>query len=240
MEGKKSIQAREYKLELLEVVQETPDVRLFRFRMPDGFYFYPGQFVMLYFMDEPEINYGRAYSIASSPENNSCIEIGLTKVAKFTSRMFGLEKGAVMKMKGPYGKFYFSKDAKNNVVLIGGGTGITPLMSIIRQCSDLKLQNKISLVYSVKSPELIIYRKEIEEIKKINSRFDYDITVTREHTGWKGSKGRITAELLEKNIEDVSGSIYFLCGSNDFVKSIIGMLEILGVKKEQIKTDVWG
>ena len=118
MEGKKSIQVKEYELELIEVVQETPDVKLFRFRMPEGFYFYPGQFIMAYFIDDAEIKYGRAYSIASSPENKSCIEIGLTKVAKFTSRMFELEKGDVMKIKGPYGKFYFSKEMKNNLILI--------------------------------------------------------------------------------------------------------------------------
>ena len=143
--------SKEYNLKLLEVIQETPEVKLFRFEYPNDteFKFYPGQFMMVSFLDEHEIKYSRAYSIASSPENREYIEIGLDKVAKFTEKLFELNRGKILKFKGPYGKFYFSEEIKNNLVLIGGGTGITPLMSIVRYCNDKNLSNKLKFLYSV-------------------------------------------------------------------------------------------
>ena len=238
-------QIKEYNLKLLEVIQETPEVRLYRFRHPDDneFNFYPGQFMMVSFIDESEIKYARAYSIASSPENKKYIEMGLDKVAKFTARMFELKGGEILKLKGPYGKFYFSPEMKNNLVLIGGGTGITPLMSIARYCTDKELSNKIKLIYSVKTPEHIIYKDEYEKLKHQNKNFDCTITITRPEESqneWNGRAGRIDLELIKHSVDDVKGSIYFLCGPNEFVKNIIFMLESIGVMKEQIKTDIWG
>lgn len=236
---------KEYSLRLLEVVQETPDVKAFRLEYPKDrdFKFYPGQFMMVSFPNDPEIKYSRAYSIASSPENKKYIEFALDKVAKFTEKMFSLKGGEVLKLKGPYGKFYFDENIKNNLLLVAGGTGITPLMGIIRHSADKKLSNKITLLYSVKEPELIIYRKELESLKSRNRNFDYAVTITRPEESaekWSGRTGRIGIDFLKENIENAKETIYFLCGPNEFVKSVISMLESLGVSKEQIRTDVWG
>lgn len=236
--------AKEYNLKLLEVIQETPDVKAFRFEYPKDkdFSFYPGQFMMVYFINDPEIKQGRAYSISSSPENRKYLEIALDKVAKFTEKMFFLKGGEVLKFKGPYGKFYFDESIKNSLLLVAGGTGITPLMGIIRYCADKKLSNKINFLYSVKTPESIIYRKELEALKSKNMNFDYSVTITRleEDSYWNGRTGRIDIDFLKENIKDAKETICFLCGPNDFVKSVIAMLEGLGVEKGQIRTDVWG
>ena len=127
-------------------------------------------------------------------------------------------------------------------MLIAGGTGITPLMSIIRFCNDKKLDNKVKFIYSVRTPNDIIYKNELEHIKKSNKNFDYDVTVTRTegYKNWNGARGRIDLNLLKKSIEDVEESIYYLCGPKEFVENIISMIQNLRVKKEQIKTDIWG
>jgi len=235
---------KEYELKLLEVKQEISDVKLFRFEYPkdNDFKFYPGQFMMVSFIDNPEIKYPRAYSLASSPENKKYIEIALDKVAKFTRKMFKLKVGEAMKFKGPYGKFCFTEETKNNLVLIAGGTGITPLIGLVRYCTDRKLSNKIKFLYSVRNPESIIYRKELEKLKNNNKNFDYAVTITRAHanTKWDGKTGRIDADFLKENIEDVKESVYFLCGPKELVHNIISMLESLGVVKDNIKTDIWG
>ena len=236
---------KEYSLKLLEVIQETPDVRTFRLEYPKdrAFNFYPGQFMMVSFPNDPEIKYGRAYSIASSPENRKYLEFALDKVAKFTEKMFSLKGGEVLKLKGPYGKFYFDENVRNNLLLAAGGTGITPLIGIIRYSADKKLSNKIKFLYSVKEPELIIYRKELESLKSKNRNFDYSVTITRPEESseeWGGRTGRIDVDFLKENMENAKEIICFLCGPNEFVKSVIAMLESLGVSKEQIRTDVWG
>ena len=236
---------KEYNLKLLEVIQETPDVRAFRFEYPkdNEFNFYPGQFMMVSFINDLEIKYARAYSIASSPGNKKYIEFALDKVAKFTEKMFSLKSGEVLKLKGPYGKFYFDENIKNDLLLVAGGTGITPLIGIIRHSADKKLSNKIKFLYSVKEPELIIYRKELESLKSKNRNFDYSVTITRPEESseeWGGRTGRIDVDFLKENMENAKETICFLCGPNEFVKSVIAMLESLGVSKEQIRTDVWG
>ncbi len=131
---------------------------------------------------------------------------------------------------------------KNNIVLIAGGTGITPLIGILRYATDKNIPNKIKLFYSVKNPGEIIFHEDIKRIKQSNLNFEYFITITRpeDHHVWDGRRGRIEHNLLGENIENISESVYFLCGSKEFVDNIISMLQNLGVKREQIKTDVWG
>jgi ferredoxin-NADP reductase len=131
---------------------------------------------------------------------------------------------------------------KNDVVLISGGCGIAPLMSIIKYCSQKNLQNKIKLIYSAKTPADIVYNEDLKKIKEQNKNFNYIVTITRskpEHD-WTGRTGRIDANLLKQNIDNVENSLYYLCGPVEFVKNTITLLESLGVKKEQIRTDVWG
>jgi ferredoxin-NADP reductase len=237
-------QVQEHVLRISKIIDETPSVKVFRMELPENanIDFYPGQFFMVSFVDDPEIKVSRAYSIASSPLNKKYLEIGLDKVGPFTTKLFSMKEGDLLKFKGPYGKFYFNEEMKNNLVLIAGGTGITPLMGIIRYCNDKKLHNKIKFIYSVKTAHDIMYRHDLEKIKNENKNFDYVVTVTRpnaEHN-WKGRIGRIDIEFLKQNIEDIESSIYFLCGPKDFVHSIIEMLENSGVKKEKVKTDIWG
>ena len=84
--------------------------------------------------------------------------------------------------------------------------------------------------------------KAMKTWQKKNPNFEYIISITRaeDSHAWNGRMGRIEQQLLNENIEKIEDCIYFLCGSKEFVDSIISMLQNLGVKREQIKTDVWG
>ena len=237
-------QVQEHILKISEIKDETPTVKSFKINLPEGLNinFYPGQFFMVSFVNDEKIKTARAYSISSSPAQKQYLEIALNEVAEFTKRIFSLKPGDFLKFKGPYGKFYFNEEIKNNIVLIAGGTGITPLIGILRYCTDKNLQNKIKLFYSVKKPEEIIFHDEFKRIKQINSNFEYFITITRpeDHHVWDGRRGRIEHNLLGENIFNFKESIYFICGSKEFVDNIISMLQKLGVERAQIKTDVWG
>ena len=237
-------QVKEMILKLSEIADETPTVKSFKAELPEGtgVDFYPGQFFMVSFPGDAEIKTARAYSVASSPMEKKYLEIALNKIGPFTTKMFQLKPGDLLKFKGPYGKFHFSEEIKNNLVLIAGGTGITPLIGIMRYCSGKKLSNRIKFIYSVKTPDEIIYKKELEKLQKINEKLDCIVTVTRaeDSNSWSGRKGRVDLNLLKENIEDAGKSIYFLCGAKEFVDSLISMLQSLGVSREQIKTDVWG
>jgi len=232
----------EHKLKIIEIIDEVPETKTYRVQIPNGneITFYPGQFFMIRFEDDK--TFQRAYSIASSPTQKNHIDITMDLVGKFTKKLWETKVNDYLIFKGPFGKFYFNEDMKNNLVLIGGGLGITPLMSIIRYCDDKKLQNKINFLYSVKTPKHILYNEELKKIKEQNPNFKYTVTITRpsEEQNWEGRTGRIDIDLLKQNIDDVENSLYYLCGPLEFVKSAIAMLESLGATKEQIKTDIWG
>ena len=233
------IPIREYKLKIIKIIDETPDIKTFRVENK-SIPFYPGQFFMVRFEDSEAFK--RAYSIASSPAQKNYIDITMNLVGEFTKRLWQAEIGDFLLFKGPYGKFYFDEAMSNDLMLIGGGLGITPLMSIIRYCNDKSLKNKIRLIYSIRTPQDIIYTEEIKKLKEQNNNFSYTLTITRpdDKTLWTGKTGRIDINLLKSNISNVENSLYFLCGPISFVKSAIEMLESLGAKKEQIKTDIWG
>ena len=233
------IPIQEYKLKIIEIIDETPDIKTFRVENKN-IPFYPGQFFMVRFEDSEAFR--RAYSVASSPTQKHYIDITMNLVGEFTKRLWQAKIGDFLLFKGPYGKFYFDETLNNDLILIGGGLGITPLMSIIRYCDDKGLKNKIRLIYSVRTPRDIIYTEEIKKLKGQNNNFDYTITITRQDDKilWTGKTGRIDIDLLKSNINNVGNSLYFLCGPISFVKSAIQMLESLGAKKEQIKTDIWG
>ena len=232
-------QIQEHKLKIIKIIDETPDIKTFRVEN-DNIQFYPGQFFMVRFEDSTTFH--RAYSIASSPTQKKYIDITMNLVGEFTKKLWQAKIGDFLLFKGPYGKFYFDEAMNNDLILIGGGLGITPLMSIIRYCHDKSLKNKIKLIYSVRTPYDIVCNEEIRKIKEQNNTFNYTITITRPDNKnlWTGKTGRININLLKNNIGNVENSLYFLCGPISFVKSAIKMLETLGAKKEQMKTDIWG
>ncbi len=233
---------KEYKLKIGEIIDETDNVKVFRCKIPGGtkIKFHAWQFFMVSIEGDSE-KLKRAYSVASSPSENSYIEIALNKVGKFSAKLFNASVGDTLIFKGPYGKLYFSEEMKNDLILIGGGVGITPIMSIIRLCNDKNLRNKINFIYSVRTPGDIIYRNELERIKNENRNFDCHVTITRPENGYGQERtGRIGKKILKENIYDIKRSMFFICGPNEFVKAIIEMLEKLGAKKEQIRADMWG
>ena len=142
----------EYKLKIIKIIDECPEVKTFRVeKHPEAnIFFYPGQFFMVRFEDNKVFR--RAYSISSSPTQKGFMEITMDLVGEFTTKLFKSKVGDNLIFKGPYGRFYFTEEMKNNLVLIGGGLGITPLRSIIRYCTDKKLSNKINFIYSARTP----------------------------------------------------------------------------------------
>src|SRR3989344_8300136 len=97
-------QVHEHILKISEITDETPTVKSFKARLPENLNidFYPGQFFMVSFPNDPEIKTARAYSISSSPEQKKYLEIALNKVGPFTAKMFELKPSDSLKFKGPY------------------------------------------------------------------------------------------------------------------------------------------
>ena len=200
---KKRRRSMKWDAELLEIIEETPDVRTFRFEKPNDFSFIPGQYLMTYFED----TFGkknRAYSIASSPTNPDFIDLTIKLYGLFTHHMFSLKVGSTWTLRGPYGKFVLDLERNNDIMLLGAGVGVTPLMSMIRYSTDLQLDRKFLLLYSNKRPKDIIFHQELMEIERLNPHVKVVYTLTRlsdklKET-WPGLNGRINADMVKEQV----------------------------------------
>ena len=143
------------------VIQHTEDVKSFVMlpltRCPN---FKPGQFLHLAIDQyDPSFQWpeSRVFSIASSPEQFAEITITFSVKGKFTRRMFDeVQNGDLVWLKFPYGSFLFT-DYEADIILIAGGTGITPFVSFLKHSINNKLDTNISLYYGVRSPEYLIF-----------------------------------------------------------------------------------
>lgn len=231
---------RAYRSRLLNVRDECAGVKTFRLEVPRSFSFIPGMWVMLRFPDGP--NHARAYSIASSPCEKGCVEISLNKVGPLTARLFELKRGETLDLKGPYGKWLFNDEAEH-AVLISGGTALAPFRSMCRYALDKRLPNRLTLLYSAKTPSDILYRRELEGFAKAGIKVY--VTITRPQAmdsgeAWGGPTGRLGPEVIEREVPGFLEAWYFVCGPTTLVKDITEALRQKGIPRARIRSEKWG
>jgi ferredoxin-NADP reductase/DMSO/TMAO reductase YedYZ heme-binding membrane subunit len=233
-------------LRIARVVEETPDVRTFRFTALNGqplpFTHQPGQYLVLSLLING-IKVNRTYTIASSPAQSKYCEITVKREENgHASRHLheSLREGDVIQVSAPAGRFTFNGAQAASIVLIAGGVGITPLMSILRYLTDHRWIGEIHLIYSAKTPRDIIFRRELEDLQKRVPNLRLLVTLTRaEGTGWTGRTGRITAELLRQAVPDLVHHPVYICGPSSMMEPTIQLLRELGVPAGQIKSEAF-
>ena len=234
-----------YMMKVASIKVEAPDIKTYRLEYPksEKITFFPGQFFMIGLEGETLLKNFRSYSLSSSPTAGGFIEFTCNKVGYLTTKLDTLKSGETLQAKGPYGVFTFRDIIKEDVVFIAGGTGIAPFRSMVHYILDRKLPNKMTVLYSVKTPDLIIYHNELDELqKKLPNKFKYAVTITRPvpEQHWGGPTGRISMEFVEKNVSQPEKKMFFICGAEAFVNSVIDILKSLNVPPSNIKTERWG
>ncbi|MCS7307603.1 MAG: ferredoxin reductase [Aquificaceae bacterium] len=234
-------QIREFKAEVVKVITETPTTKTLVFDLNGlDFDFYPGQYVMLNVPYKGEI-LKRAYSIASPPTQKNTLELTVKKVPDGRASVVLTEEtkeGEQFLIKGPYGKFVWVPEMGTKLVLLGAGSGIVPLMCMLRYIISAKLEHvRATLLYSNTHYEEIIYREELQDMEK-HPNIKVVHTLTRSHPpNWKGYTGRINADMVRKEVQDIPNSLYYLCGPPKFVDDMANILAELGVDKHSIKKE---
>jgi ferredoxin-NADP reductase len=172
----------------------------------------------------------RSYSIASSPLDEGGIELTIDRLDDGeVSPYFHdvVEEGDQVEVRGPYAS-YFVWRGEHPVLLVGGGSGVVPLMCILRHRRRSMPELPMRLVYSVRTAEDVIFADELGD--------ETELTFTREPpAGWSGHTGRIDASLLE----GVAGTA-FVCGSNGFVEAASQLLVRAGFDPAMVRTERFG
>ena len=215
------------------VKQETPRVKSFRLELPMWMPHLPGQHYDVRLTAADGYRAQRSYSVASSPLDEGEIELTIDRLEDGEVSPYFHDvvvEGDRVEVRGPFAS-YFVWRGEAPVLLIGGGSGVVPLMAILRHRRRVMPELAMRLVYSVRFAEDVIYADELGD--------DAVITFTREPPeGWNGHTGRIDPELIAE--AGIGSGIVFICGSNSFVEAAAGLALGAGFRPEQIRTERFG
>jgi predicted ferric reductase len=195
----------------------------------DGFRFTPGQFGWLTLWRGPFRITGHPFSFSSSAEaQGGRVEMTIRKLGDFTSLVHTVPVGQRVYLDGPYGAFTLGNPADMHV-LIAGGIGITPMMSMLRTLVDRADKRPAILFYGSKEWEAVTFREELESLR---TRLDLRLVhvLADPPPGWAGERGRIDAALLARHLpKPYADHEYFICGPNPMMDAVEIALGQLGV-----------
>jgi len=196
----------------------------------NGFHFLPGQFNMLYVYGVGEV----PISISGDPTKPKMLVHTTRAVGTVTKAMWSLKVGDRIGIRGPYGTSWPVVEAEgNDIVLVTGGIGLAPLRPVIYYLLAHRAKyGKIVLLYGARTPEDILYRKQLE---KWRSRFDFEsfLTVDRATGTWHGNVGVVTS-LIKRSPFDPLNCTAMVCGPEVMMRFTNMELEKRGVIEDRI------
>ena len=215
------------------IKRETPRVKSFRIRLPMWMPHLPGQHYDVRLTAPDGYRAQRSYSVASSPLDEGEIELTIDRLEDGEVSPYFHDvvvEGDQVELRGPFAS-YFVWRGQEPVLLIGGGSGVVPLMAILRHRRRTMPDLPMRLVYSVRTADDVIFARELDE--------DAVLTFTRKPPdGWSGHTGRIDRELIESVLMPMATA--FVCGSNGFVEAASRLLLGAGAARQRIRTERFG
>ena len=212
---------------------ETPRVKSFRLELPMWLPHLPGQHYDVRLTAPDGYRAQRSYPVATSPLDEGEIELTIDlledgEVSPYFHEV--VREGDQVEVRGPFAS-YFVWCGEKPVLLVGGGSGVVPLMAILRHRRRTMPDLPMRLVYSVRTADDVIYADELGD--------ECLLTFTREPPeAWSGHTGRIDRELIEEAKTDTG--IAFVCGSNGFVEAANRLVLEAGCDPQRIRTERFG
>lgn len=228
---------------LKEKIQIAPTVYDFVFSLEDKFNFIPGQYL------EWTLNTGmpdsrgnrRYFTIASSPTEKD-LRIGVKaypNASNFKRKLFSLQAGDKVTAGELSGDFIIPKKINQELIFIAGGIGITPFRSILKYLIDKNIKLPITIFYSNKNFEDIVYKDILDLAEKnLEIKTIYNLTDLESISSiWNGYRGRITPDIIKKEVPNFNNAKFYLSGPHSMVAGFEEVLNGMGVKQFNIKKD---
>ena len=237
--------------QITEIIPETPRVKSFRLLVQGFTKFRAGQHLDIRLTAPDGYQARRSYSIASPPEEQNNIQLLVERMPQGEVSPFMhdvLQLGDEIEVRGPIGgPFTWTVNLEGSVLLVAGGSGIAPIMSMIRHAKLAGTESKVVLLYSSRTHQDIIFYDELTHLASNTSpRFDFRVThtLTRSHTtDWQGRVGRIGPQLLEEVITELgvySNIRAYVCGATQFAETIADTVVKAGVSWNQVAVERFG
>lgn len=220
------------------VVKEAPGVSTIYFKIDfEPFTFTAGQYISVYF-DQTGNKSGKAYSLSSAPDDSE-LSITVKNIGQFSGLLCGLEPGDTFVVSSPFGFFNVSDELP--IVAIASGVGVSPIWSII--CDELKrnTDRRISLFLTAPTVEELVFKKKIDRLFKQANRASCAYFATREDSAelFDITLGRRFTVAEDLHTEHLSSSRFYVCGAEDFVRSVWRQLMEAGVDENKVVTETF-
>ncbi|MFH0849687.1 MAG: FAD-dependent oxidoreductase [Candidatus Bathyarchaeota archaeon] len=222
---------------IAEIRQATPTVKTLRLDLLGReFSFHPGQWIDCYADIEGERRVA-GYTLTSSPNAKDHMEISVKTGDNPVTRLIheSAQVGDTLHVDGGQGSTYYTREMGDRLVLIAGGIGVTPIISILRYADEAG-DVCATILYSASSLGELLYREEIEAMEKRNGRIRAHFFVTGEVS--RHRQGRINEAALRELALDTD-ALYFISGPRDMIMGMVAALRNLGVDEANIRYEVW-
>jgi CDP-4-dehydro-6-deoxyglucose reductase len=183
----------------------------------------------------------RSFSIASPPHDARPLALHIRRVAggEFTDRLFHEDmRSSLLTIEGPLGSFAYRPRGPNPppMLLIGGGTGIAPLLSILRHLIENGIERELQLYWGVRSEQDLYAHATLEQLSRRAASFTYVPVLSEANPGWRGATGWVH-EIALKEIEDLAAIEVYAAGPPAMIAAIQGEYDSRGSAKTQLYFD---
>ena len=231
--------------EVAAVVDETPRVRSLFLTVPGWPGHRAGQHLDLRLTAEDGYRAQRSYSIASPPEDpRIALAVERIEDGEVSPYLAGeVRVGDKLELRGPIGGYFvWNAAAGGPLLLVAGGSGVAPLMAMLRHRAAARSDVPTTLLYSSRSFEEILFREELDRLAAADPSLRVVHALTRSQPeGWAGQRRRIDAEMLEEAAGlPLPEALAFVCGPTRLVENVAIDLLTLGYKAHRVKTERFG
>lgn len=236
---------KEFVAKVEEMEDMTSVIKRVKFKLNPGdeINFKPGQFIQLkaptYEGNDEEVY--RAYSIASASNDKEHIELFIGYVPNGICTTYvhkHLKVGDQVHLNGPYGDFYFQEDNDREIIMVAAGTGIAPILSILKHMEANDIKRKATFYFGAKTPDDLFLLDYFSHLEKTLYDFKFVPTLSRvtpEHN-WTGETGRVN-NAIDKYLDKPENKEAYLCGNPTMIASMVEALTSKGIPKELIYFD---
>jgi ferredoxin-NADP reductase len=224
---------------VLAVFDETPEIRTFRIARPEGFEFHSGQFLTVQVqLDGRPVT--RCYTISSWPGARGYLEISVKRQG-LVSRMLHstVRPGSTLAVRPPAGGFRYPEADDRPLVLVSGGVGCTPMISMLRHAVACDPSRPVVYVFSAKTEADIAFRHELALMARRHPQVRVVIALTRTSGSPQFYAGRIDEKLIRQVVPDPLQSLFYICGPLAMIEGTKGLLAKLGVAAAQVRSEAF-
>jgi ferredoxin-NADP reductase len=237
---------RKIKATVSTIKRFADGVTAFTFKPESRCKFRSGQFLHLALDPyDPSLNWpeSRVFSIANSPLKSEYIEILVAPKGDFTRKIVNtLVEGQEVWLKLPFGEFNFKQASGSDVILIAGGTGISPFIAFLEELWDQQNEfRSVHLYYGVRNRELVIYNELFTNLLASAIPFHLNLTMETETEGslFNNQRGILDIEEILKKTAVLKRPVYYLSGPKLLITSLIQKAKNLGIEEKTIFYDKW-